>query len=198
MQSVYRRVFLQKDKNMTNRILMMMLAVFMLAACGQTGDSSSDATSAQNLQPALTGYQVQNVDNVLDAFAATAGTTAVGTGNVPLAATIERVNTLLQCMQDVGAISGSVYVQNQNVTIIPQAGISVVINKTRVERNVLSCLTQQPFSAQSVLDVQPCVESGSFIFEGQEYYYAFAGAGDGICAGFYTHFQNYDSTLVRP
>lgn len=180
------------------RLLMMMLAVFVVAACQPTGDSSSDRAAAQNLQPALSGYQVQNVDNVLDAFAATTGTTAIGTGNIPLAATIERVNSLLQCLQDVGAVSGSVYVQSEGVTIVPQAGVSVIINKTRVERNILSCVTQQPFSAQSVLEVQPCVASGSFVFEGQEYYYAFAGAGDGICAGFYIHFQNYDSTLTRP
>lgn len=184
---------------MNIRFLMIVLAAFALAACNPTGDTSSDATSAQNLQPALTGYQVQNVDNVLDAFATTAGAGAVASGNVPLAATIERVNTLLQCMQDVGAVSGSIYLQSENISFgIPQAGVSIVVNKTRVERNFLSCLTQQPFSAQAVLDIQPCAESGSFIFEGQEYYYAFAGAGSGICAGFYTHFQNYDSTLTIP
>ena len=63
------------------RKIVSLLAVLLLAAaCTNANDSASDSASAQSLQPALAGYQVQNVDNVIDTFAATAGATATRLG----------------------------------------------------------------------------------------------------------------------
>lgn len=171
-------------------ILTLMLA---MVACRDTNDTANDAASAQSLQPSLAGFQVQNADNILDSFATAAGTGALTTGNVPLAATIERANTLIQCLQDAGAVSGNIYIQNTNVSIIPELGASMVINRTRVERNVLGCLAEQPFSAQS-LALEPCTASGEFTYQNEQFFYAYVGAGEGICAAFDAHFRSLGAT----
>lgn len=171
-------------------------AALLLAAC-DTDDSSSDSAAAQNLQPNLTGYDVQNPDNVIDTFSGGIGAAALAAGNIPLAAAIERVNTTLQCLQDVGAVDARIYTQTENVNIIPQAGVSLIVNQTRVERNILGCVTESPISAQATLEIQPCADAGSFTFEEENYFYAYIGAGDQLCAALQTHYNSLGAVSVN-
>jgi len=165
----------------------------MLAACN-TGDTKTQTTSAQSLQPNLTGFRVEAGEDLVQTFGNLAATGSTATGNVPLAAAIERVSTTIGCLADVGAVSANVYIQEENVVIVPQAGVSLIVNQARVERNILGCVTDLPFGAQS-LDLEPCAESGSFTFEGDKFYYAYIGAGSELCAAFKTHFTTYNPTV---
>jgi len=170
-----------------------LLAVF-LAAC-ETTDTASDPASAQNVQPNLAGYDVQTTDNYADALAAVGGTSALATGNVALAAGIERLGTTLECLQDVGAISANIYTRSGD-EIIPQMGVSLIINQTRVQRNVLACLTESPIGAQGALEIQFCPATGTFTFEDEEFYFAYIGVGDQICEAFNTHFESLEANFT--
>lgn len=175
-------------------VVLMIVVALILVAC-ETADTSTQATSAQSLQPNITGFRIEEGDNVVQSFAnVVAGATAV-TGNVPLAATIERVNATIACLGDVGAVSAQVYVQEQNVQLVPQAGMSFVVNKTRVERNILGCVADTQFSAQAVLDIEPCAQTGTFTYQNEEFYYAYIGAGTELCSGFSQHFNTYSPTI---
>lgn len=169
-----------------------MMIALALVAC-ETGDSATDALSAQNQQPAITGYQTTDLDVAGDAILATAAGSAVATGNVPLVAAIQRGDALLQCLQDTGAMSGLVYVE-QNPNIVPQVGTSLIINRTRVASNVFNCLTDLT-SAQSI-NLEPCSAYGEFTVESEEFYFAYVGAGDGICAAFQSHYQSLNATVL--
>ncbi|MDQ7026996.1 MAG: hypothetical protein Q9P01_06580 [Anaerolineae bacterium] len=179
---------------MRKTLLMVTISVLalILAAC-TTGDTSTQETSAQNLQPNLTGFRVESGDDVIQTFTTTVATGSLATGNVPLAAAIERVGTALDCLIDAGAISGNVYIQDP-AGVIPQAGLSVVINQNRVERNILGCAANLPFAAQGV-EIEPCAETGSFTFQEDQFYYVYVGIGSELCAAFNTHFTTYNPTV---
>lgn len=171
--------------------LLTLITVFVigivLVACQPTNDSSSDSASAQSLQPNLAGYEVQNSDNIIDGFSTALAASALTSGNVPLAIAIERVNSTLECLENVGALSGQIYIQNENVQIVPQGGTTLIVNLSRVERNLFNCVTEQPLSAQA-LSIEPCFQTGTFTFEEEEFLYLYAGAGAQVCAAFNTHF----------
>lgn len=175
-------------------LLGVLVLAVLLAAC-ETEDSADDSASAQNVQPNLTGYTIQTFDNYSDALAAVAGTGALASGNLPLAAGIERLSTALECLQDVGAVSANLYTRSGD-NIIPQVGVSLVVNQTRVERNILACLAQTPLSAQA-LEIQICPVSGNFAFEGEEFFFAYFGIGDQMCEAFSTHYQNLNATITE-
>ena len=172
-------------------IVLLLLAVF-LAAC-QSNDSRNDAGSAQNLQPALTGFRTQDLDVGVDAILTTAAGGSLATGNIPLAAAIERGDAMLQCLQETGSVSGLMYIE-ENPNIIPQVGASIVINKTRVARNVLSCVTGNAF-AQGV-SLEPCALQGEFTVGTEQYWFVYVGAGETLCAGFETHFMALNPTIL--
>lgn len=175
----------------------LLLMGLLLAAC-ETTDSASDPTSAQNMQPSLVGYDVQDTDNIIDAVTSAAGAAALASGNVPLVAAIERINTTLGCLQEVGAVSARTYVQNENVSVVPQAGVSLIVNQDRVERNLLSCVVEPPLSAQAVLEIEPCIDSGTFTQDGETFFYAYLGAGSQICAAFRAHYEGLGAVSVAP
>jgi outer membrane lipoprotein SlyB len=173
-------------------LVIMLVMAFTLAAC-DTSDTNNQATSAQTLQPNLTGFRVQSGDDVIQTYANTVATGAMATGNVPLAAAIERVGTALDCLTAAGAISGNVYIQDP-AGVIPQSGLSVIVNRARVERNILGCAADLPFSAQSV-DIEPCAETGSFTYQNEQFYYLYAGVGSELCNAFQAHFSTYNPTV---
>lgn len=180
---------------MSTRLLALITILAIILVACETNDQATDALSAQNQQPALTGYQTTDLDIAGDALLAAAGGSAVATGNVPLAAAIQRGDALLQCLQDTGSASGLMYVE-ENPNIIPQVGASLIVNKTRVQRNVFSCLTELGFGAQSAIDLEPCAAQGEFTVDGEEFFFAYVGAGTGICAAFDTHFNSLGSTIL--
>lgn len=180
---------------MSTRLLALITILAIILVACETNDQATDALSAQNQQPALTGYQTTDLDIAGDALLAAAGGSAVATGNVPLAAAIQRGDALLQCLQDTGAASGLMYVE-ENPNIIPQVGASLVVNKTRVQRNVFSCLTELGFGAQSAISLEPCAAHGEFTVDGEEFFFAYVGAGQGICAAFDSHFTSLNSTIL--
>lgn len=172
-------------------IVVLLLAVF-LAAC-QTSGTRDDTGSAQNLQPAITGFRTEDLDVGVDAILTTAAGGSLATGNLPLVAAIQRGDALLQCLQDTGSISGLMYIQ-ENPDIIPQVGASIVINKTRVARNVLSCLADTGFSAQT--EDFFCAAQGEFTSGTDQYWFAYVGAGQSICTGFDAHYTNLNATFL--
>lgn len=173
-------------------IAFLLLAV-AVSACQPTGDTSEDAASAQNVQPNISGYTVTTSDSLEDAITAAAGAAALSGGNVPLAAGIARAETVLQCMKDAGAADARAYVQQNPDGVVPQAGASLIVNKTRFNRNLVACLTTTggEMSAQAVV-IEPCTGSGEFNFLDEEFSYLYIGVGDDICAHFNNHFASME------
>jgi hypothetical protein len=172
-------------------IVLLLLGVF-LAACQPKG-TSGDTGSAQSLQPSIAGFRTENLDTGLDAILTTAAGGSLATGNVPLVVAIQRGDAMLQCLQDTGSLSGLMYIQ-ENPNIVPEVGTSIIINKTRVASNVLACLAESGFGAQSADDLF-CVAQGEFTSGTDQYWFAYVGAGQLICTGFETHYTGLNATF---
>ncbi|MGJ3239623.1 MAG: hypothetical protein ACFE0Q_13015 [Anaerolineae bacterium] len=180
---------------MSKRLIALMMIVMMILVACETGDQASDALSAQNQQPALVGFETTDLDVASDAMIASAGAASLASGNVALTAGLQRADALLQCLQDTGSVSGLVYIE-ENPGIVPQFGASLVVNKTRVQRNVFACLTDPGFSAQTAIDIEPCASYGEFTVDGEEFWFAYVGLGSGVCAGFETHYASLNATTL--
>ncbi|MEL6402951.1 MAG: hypothetical protein AAFR81_01195 [Chloroflexota bacterium] len=174
-------------------LLLIVLVAGVLVACEPTGDDATDDLSAQNLQPALTGYQTTDLDVATDALFTAAGGAATVSGNVPLVAAIQRGDALLGCLQDTGSVSGLMYLQ-ENPGIIPEVGASLVVNKTRVQRNLFDCITDTGFEAQTITEL--CSAYGEFSQDGEDFWFAYVGAGSGLCVGFETYYNNLGATFI--
>lgn len=170
---------------------MMIVLALVLASC-DTGDSATDTTSAQNLQPSVTGYDVYETGNVIDTVSNAAGAAALTTGNVPLAAAIERSGTIIECLEDRGAVSAQGYLESAPSDVVPQGGFSLIINDDRVGRNLLNCAAESPVGAQSLVP-EICADAGEFVFSGESFTYVYVGTGSQFCAAIQQHFNNLTS-----
>ena len=177
------------------KILMIPALVLMLvvASACQTIGTANDATSAQRFLPNIAGYTATDADNLVDAITTAGAGAALTTGNIPAIAAIERADAVIQCLQETGSIAGKVYTQDQWTDVIPEAGVSIVLNRTRVNQNVLACVsnTRQSggLTTQSV-QIEPCANTGEFSVDGEEFTYIYVGVGNNICGLFQLHFNN--------
>lgn len=182
-------------------LVLVLIVGSLLSAC-ETLDSDTDAAAAQQLQPTISGFQRSSADSIVDAITRVGAGAALTSGaGAPASAAIARAESVLQCFQDVGAVDASIYVQENVTDIIPNAGASVVINNTRVNRNLVQCLTTGSgrdgvAGAQSV-SIVPCANSGQFTYNNEEFAYLFVGVGDQICNSFNAHFSTFNPTPVE-
>src|SRR5690242_7234809 len=72
-----------------------------------TGDSSLDSAAAQNVMPNLSNYGYTGTDarNITDAIAAVGGSASLFSGNPVAAAAIAKIDDMIACYQNVGAVA---------------------------------------------------------------------------------------------
>jgi hypothetical protein len=177
---------------MQRGLLVWALMILVLLAACQAQGTSTDPQAAQQLQPNIAGYTATSATNLVDVFTKAGSGVALSTGDAPLAAAIAKAGDAASCLQQSGAIDARTYQETSPSGVIPEVGVSMVINTTRVNQNLLSCLTRgtnQGFSAQSVT-IEPCTGSGSFTFQSNNYTYLFLGVGDKLCGYFDQHFAS--------
>lgn len=170
-----------------------LVLLMVLAAACETIGTQGDAGSAQRFLPNIAGYNTTESDSIITALTTAGFGTALSTGNVPAIAAIERADAMLQCLRETGSIAARIYTEASPASPVPQAGATVVVNETRVNQNLLACLSQGRdlggLSAQSV-SLEPCASSGEFVADNNNYVFIYVGVGDGICNLFATHFSN--------
>ncbi|MCB9460898.1 MAG: hypothetical protein H6670_14695 [Anaerolineaceae bacterium] len=182
-------------KFVTIPVLVLMLIV--ASAC-QTIGTANDATSAQRFLPNIVGYTATDADSLVDAITTAGAGAALTSGNIPAIAAIQRADAMIQCLQETGSIAGKVYTQDQWTDIVPEAGVSIVVNRTRVNQNVIACLssTGGGLTTQSVR-VEPCARTGDFTVNGEDFTYIYVGVGNNICGLFQLHFNNVQANNAQ-
>jgi hypothetical protein len=180
----------------------MVLCIFILVAavgCSlvqPTGDKATDVEAVQNFIPDLPDYNKNDADNIVDALSSVAGGTSLLSGNPLVAAAVAKIDDMIQCYQNVGAVTAQVYTQKTFDITNPQppaAGVLAIINQDRLRDNFLSCALSsgnQAFSAQSVT-LEPCVGSGSFVVNNETITYLYAATMPSLCTAFAQHFASF-------
>ena len=183
---------------MSKRLLILVICVALLALAGcdalDTGDTSEDPEAAQSFFPTITGFNVQESGGIQDAIIAALGGASVLTANPVQMALVERVDTLLDCYRERGALDVKIYTEDvSNITEprVPQAGVLAVINLTRIQDNFASCILQSPRAL--VATPEPCAGTGSFEFEGDTIRYIYAAIDTPLCDIFQNHFSQWET-----
>ena len=180
---------------MFKRLMMLLIVGLLVVACGDTGQTSGDAQSAQTLLPNIVGYNTTNADGFLDSVTTAVGAAGLGTGNPAVVAASAKTEQMLQCMQDRGAVASNFYVEQgvSSGNIIPMSGMVVVVNQDRVAENFVQCLLggqeQDTFGAQAAA-IEPCANAGTFQFQGDTVSYLYAGTHPALCEIFQGHFNS--------
>ena len=168
------------------------LALSLLAACGDTGNESNDANSAQRLLPNLASYTASDIDPTVDgAFAAVGGAALMG-GQFGLTAVIAKAEQIIQCFQDRGALAARYYQQSDTSLTSPRVGASLVINQSRVNQELVNCALggQEDGSSAQTFSIEPCASAGTFAYEGDTISYVYVGSHPDVCDVFQLHFDN--------
>lgn len=169
-----------------------MVMLMAISACSDTGNTSTDALSAQRLLPNLADYTATDVDTTLDgAFAAVGGAALVG-GQIGITAFVAKAEQILQCFQDRGAIAAKFYSKTNAGSTIPQVGAVLVVNQSRINQEMINCALggqEEAVSAHS-LNIEPCASAGTITYEGDTISYVYAGSHPDVCALYQLHFDN--------
>ena len=174
------------------RLACLLMAIMLLAACGDTGNEADDAKSAQRLLPNLANYSASDIDTTVDgAFAAVGGAALMG-GQLGLTAIVAKAEQILQCFQDRGALAARWYQQSESTLTAPKVGAALVINQSRINQELINCALggqEDAASAQSFV-IEPCASAGSLTYEGDLISYVYAGSHPDVCDVFQLHFDN--------
>ena len=180
---------------MLKRILLVTLALTALVGCQVvpgTGDKSTDAAAAQQFVPAsIPGYDATDATDITDALTKVGAAGSLLTGNLVSAGAIAKLNTMISCYKNVGAVASKVYV-DKNIAANPNApkvGVLAVVNTTRIQRNLFSCVLNTGASAQAANEIQPCGGSGEKIVNGETLNYVYAATTPELCATFQAQFN---------
>jgi len=173
---------------MVTRIVLLFTVMLTIAACQDTGNTAQDAQSAQRLLPNIEAYTATDVDTAVDGAFTAVGGAALAGGQVEITAAVAKAEQMLQCFQDRGAIAAKFYSEKNPSAIPPKVGAVLVINQTRITEEFLNCAFggQESFGAQAV--VEPCADSGSFNYEGDDISYVYVGSHPEICQIYEQHF----------
>jgi hypothetical protein len=181
-------------------LILLLLVVIVATACslaGETGDRNTDATAAQSFVPDLPGYTEHTTDNLRDTLVATLGGASVLSGNPVQALLVAKVDDLVDCYQDVGALEAKIYTQNVDLSeiAIPIGGVLAVVNQDRVRDNFLACLLRPPqmdmFGAQGV-EPEPCYGYGTFTVQEETISFLYAATDQPLCNEFSRFYAPYN------
>ena len=178
--------------------LLLCLMLPLLAACSDTGNEADDAKSAQRLLPNLANYSATNVDTTVDgAFAAVGGAALMG-GQIGITAAIAKVEQILQCFQDRGAIAAKFYQESDSTLTAPKVGAALVINQSRINQELINCALggQEDNASAQAFNIEPCASAGTFAYEGDTVSYVYAASHADVCAIFQLHFDNLAGTAA--
>lgn len=164
----------------------------VLSACSETGNAANDATSAQRLLPNLSAYSATDVDTTIDgAFAAVGGAAMMG-GQIGVTAAVAKLEQILQCFQDRGAIAARFYQEDSSNILAPRVGAALVINQSRINQELINCALggQESSASAQTVSIDPCADAGSLTYSGDSISYVYVGSHSDVCDVFQLHFDN--------
>ena len=181
---------------MFKRIVVMAILLAAVAGCqvvGTTGDTANDPEAAQRFVPTnIAGYNSADATSVTDALTKAGAAGSLLSGNLPMAGAIAKLDTMIACYRNVGAVAARVYtdVNIASNPTAPKVGVLAVVNTTRLQNNLMACvLNTNPFSAQTAGAIEPCGGSGDKVVNGETLNYVYAATTPELCATFQSQFN---------
>lgn len=173
--------------------LLILMACQIGATTNSSGrqDTANDNAAAQSVMPNIAGYTSVEATNISQAISSVGGSAALVTGNPEITALVGKIDSMITCYRNVGAISARVYTDANIAQVvageIPKVGALAVVNTDRLSRNLLNCAISgnSGFSAQSA-GVQPCGGTGQLTRDGENLWFIYAATAPELCSAFVT------------
>lgn len=176
-------------------MLVIVIALAVTSSCQLvpgSGNTSSDPAAAQSFVPEnIPGYNSSDALSVSDALSKAGISASLLSGNASVAGVIAKLDGMIQCYKNVGAVAARVYTE-QNLASggIPKIGALAVINTTRIQNNFVQCaLSLGGNSAQAANEIQPCGSSGEKVVNNEKLQYVFAATTPELCTIFQQRFN---------
>jgi hypothetical protein len=179
---------------MRKSIMIVILAVlaWAVSACGTapTGDTANDAGAAQRYLPTVAGFNAAEATSITAAFEAVPGGSDLLNSNRLISAAVGRIDSLMSCYRNVGAVSARVYTPSDMAGVVlrgevPAVGVVAVINQDRLRENLAQCVAQGEdgrMSAQGADSV--CIGGNTVEANGETITYIFAATNQTLCDSF--------------
>jgi len=157
----------------------------VILACGNGGPANLTPAPAQQLMPKITGYNSTKGQDIEKTIANVAGGAATITLHPEMVTAIRVADNISQCYQDKGAVNVQVY-NNEKDPLV--AGAIVILDKKLLTdpKVMLQCATGFGLKAS---EVQPCTYSYSFQNKDSDFYIAYVGTTNQICADFCSNLE---------
>jgi hypothetical protein len=157
--------------------------------------SATDPAAAQSFLPTIPGYATIEARSLSEALSTVSGGAALLSGNAVLAGLVTRIDGMMQCYQNVGAVAARIYTEANLTSVvqgqIPKIGVLAVVNQDRLVSNFFNCALggqSEALSAQAA-EPQPCSGFGTTTVNGQTIHYIYAATAQELCTIFAQQFR---------
>jgi hypothetical protein len=182
---------------MINRIrfallLVIALLVVALPACDRLVNAVPTGTPpVAQLMPDLAGYRVVEGQTIQEYLATAAEGAALLSLNPQMALLIEEADQVVQCYQQIGAVSARIF---SSETSPLSSGAIAIADRNRLTdpSNFFRCVIPRavPFSGGlGETKVEPCAHSYTLDRDGSEFFILYVGTTEDICHTFCSHLE---------
>jgi hypothetical protein len=157
-------------------------------ACGLAGADPTGTPPVVQMMPTLAGYRIIEGQQVQEYIAGLAEGAALLSGNPGMVFTLEKLDRMIQCYQEAGAVNLRIFSHQQH----PLSSGAIAIadrNRMRDPSTLLNCAGRGliPFSDQATPD--PCVHSYTLERDDNAFYIAYVGTTEEVCQAFCGHLE---------
>ena len=99
-------------------------------------------------------------------------------GQVGITAAVAKVEQVLQCFQDRGALAARFYSETQTDGQLPKIGAVLVINQSRINQEMINCALggqEDSHASAQAIDIEPCASAGTLEYQGDRISYVYVG-----------------------
>jgi hypothetical protein len=173
---------------MLRNLLIVALLGLVASACNGAKSGATEVPPVVQLMPDLSGYHVVEGRAVQEYIMGLAEGGALLTGHPELAALLVKVDSVVACYQEVGAINARIF---SDEAFPLSAGAVAIADRDRLldPMTLFRCVGGQivPFSPQATLN--PCTHHYTLERDGNEFYIVYVGTTQEICHAFCTNLE---------
>ncbi|CAG0966797.1 MAG: hypothetical protein IAE83_04245 [Anaerolinea sp.] len=164
-------------KGFLSRGAALLVVVALISAC----QSAAVDDTAAKMMPALTGYNITDTQEIIDALSKAVAGAATAGGQIQVTGVVLAANEIAKCYQQAGAVQGRVYVNQENPLI---SGLTVIVNRNKLldPATLLGCITPGGMRSMSPNSLQPCGFAYALPKDNNEFYIAFVATDESLCS----------------
>jgi hypothetical protein len=165
------------------------LLTLAVAACGLVQESPTGTPPVAQLMPAnLPGYEIVQVDSVMDYIKSLSQGGALLSGNVAMVALIERLDGTIACYEEIGAVKAEVFVDE---AFPLSTGAIAIVDQNRLTdpANFFRCVVGSGGGIMTEATLEPCSHTYTLERDDNQFHILYLGTTPEICHAFCSNLE---------